>query len=117
MLQNVAHSAFILYLCDMSRKEKLFKRLLALPKNLTYDELVSLLAAFEFYEAKTGKTSGSAVRFKNEKFPHEPIIFHRPHPQNTMKEYVLKSVVACLIRCSLIGDENENTERAEGTEN
>jgi hypothetical protein len=101
----------------MSRKDKLLKRLLTLPKDFTYDELVSLLAAFEFYEAKTGKTSGSLIRFKNDSFLQEPVIFHKPHPQNMMKLYVLKSVIACLTRCKLIEDENENeTESTEGAE-
>jgi hypothetical protein len=99
----------------MGRKDKLLKRLLTFPKDFTYDELVSLLATFEFYEAKTGKTSGSAVRFKNDSFPQEPVIFHKPHPQNIMKLYVLKSIIACLTRCNLIEYENE-TESTEGAE-
>ncbi|MDR2910489.1 MAG: type II toxin-antitoxin system HicA family toxin [Bacteroidales bacterium] len=100
----------------MSRKEKLLKRLLALPKDFTYDELVSLLTMFNFYEAKTGKTSGSAVRFKNDGLPYEPIIFHKPHPQNIIKPYVLKSVIACLTRCNLIESESENGNKTEETD-
>ena len=95
----------------MSRKNKLLKRLLLLPNDFTFDEVVSILASFNFFEVKTGKTSGSAVRFKNDNFPFEPIIFHKPHPQNIVKIYVLKSIVGCLMRCSLIENENENTER------
>jgi hypothetical protein len=99
----------------MSKKDKLLKRLLTLSKDFTYNELVTLLAAFEFYETKTGKTSGSVVRFKNDNYPQEPVIFHKPHPQNSMKLYVLKSVITCLTRCNLIENENE-TENTEGTE-
>jgi len=93
----------------MSRKDKLLKRLLLLPKDFTFDEVVAVLASFDFFEVKTGKTSGSAVRFKNVSFPYEPIIFHKPHPQNIVKVYVLKSIIASLIRCNLIKNENEST--------
>jgi len=94
----------------MSRKEKLLKRLLLSPKDFSFDEVVAVLASFGFFEVKTGKTSGSAVRFKNEDFPHEPIIFHKPHPQNIVKVYVLKSIISCLIRCNLIKNESTGTE-------
>ena len=97
----------------MSRKDKLIKRLLSLPKDFTFDDVVTLLASFNFFEIKTGKTSGSAVRFKNNVFPHEPIIFHKPHPQNIIKIYVLKSIIECLMRCNLLKNENENTEGTE----
>jgi len=93
----------------MSKRDKLLKRLLLLPKDFTFDEVISVLALFGFFEVKTGKTSGSAVRFKNDDFPYEPIIFHKPHPQNIVKIYVLKSIVACLTRCNLIKNENERT--------
>ena len=93
----------------MSKKDKLLKRLLLLPKDFTFDEVISVLASFSFFEVKAGKTSGSAVRFKNDDFPHEPIIFHKPHPQNIVKIYVLKSIVMCLTRCNLIENKNERT--------
>ena len=86
----------------MSKKDKLLKRLLLLPKDFTYDEIVAILASYNFFEVKTGKTSGSVVRFKNDDFPYEPIIFHKPHPQNIVKVYVLKSIIDCLTRCRLI---------------
>ena len=93
----------------MSRKDKLLKRFLSLPEDFTFSEIVSLLGFFNFFEAKSGKTTGSAVRFKNKDFPNEPIIFHKPHPQNIIKIYVLKSIVSCLIRCKLINNKNERT--------
>jgi len=97
----------------MSRKDKLLKRLLILPKDFSYDEVVTILASFNFFEVKTGKTSGSAVRFKNNDFPYEPIVFHKPHPQNIVKIYVLKSILACLTRCNLLKNGNEGTEGTE----
>ena len=97
----------------MSRKDKLLKRLLSLPDDFTFNEIVSLLGFFKFFETKMGKTTGSAVRFKNEDFPNEPIIFHKPHPRPIMKIYVLKSIAACLIRCKLINNKDERTGRNE----
>ena len=93
----------------MSRKDKLLKRLLLFPKDFTFAEVVTVLATFGFYEVKVGKTSGSVVRFKNDDLPYEPIIFHKPHPHNIVKKYVLKSIVSCLMRCNLINNENEGT--------
>jgi len=43
----------------VSRKDKLKRKLLRKPKDFTYDELVSLLSYFEYYEFKKGKTDGS----------------------------------------------------------
>ncbi|MCD8031372.1 MAG: type II toxin-antitoxin system HicA family toxin [Bacteroides sp.] len=86
----------------MSRKEKLLKRFLSLPKDFTYDELVSLLNYFEFYEVKKGKTSGSAVKFVNSAFLSEPIMFHKPHPQTIIKKYILLGVKGVLENCELI---------------
>jgi len=91
----------------MGRKNKLLKRLLSLPKDFTFDEVVAVLAFFHFHEKKTGKTSGSVVKFINEKFIHEPIIFHRPHPQHIVKIYILKSIISCLLRCKLISYEEK----------
>ena len=86
----------------MGRKNKLLKRFLSLPKDFTFDEIVMALASFNFFEVKTGKTSGSVVRFKSNDFPHERIIFHKPHPRQIVKVYVLKSIIICLTRCNLI---------------
>ena len=51
----------------MSKKDKLIERLRTVPKDFTYEELVSLLKYFGFEEVKSGKTSGSAVKLKNYK--------------------------------------------------
>lgn len=85
----------------MSRQEKLLKRFLNQPKNFTFDETVSLLRMFGFYEVKTGKTSGSRVRFRNDILQKE-FRTHRPHPQNIMKQYQLNDIKTLLIDCKLI---------------
>lgn len=91
----------------MSRKEKLLKRFLSLPKDFTFDELVRLLNDFNFYEIKTGKTSGSRVRFMNDDYPLNIIKFHKPHPDSLIKSYVLESIKSNLEECNLIAKEKD----------
>lgn len=85
----------------MSRQEKLLKRFLSQPKDFTFDETVSLLKIFEFYEVKTGKTSGSRVRFRNETLQTE-FRMHKPHPQKIVKQYQLNDIKILLQECKLI---------------
>ena len=94
----------------MSRKEKLLKRFLDLPKDFTYNEMLKLLSDFGFHPVKTGKTGGSRVRFLNENFPKYPVKFHKPHPDNILKPYILEIIKQNLIECELIketSDENK----------
>ena len=74
----------------MSKKEKLFAGFLSMPSVFLYDEMVTLLGYFGFYEVKKGKTSGSRVKFENEE--GVPIILHKPHPSGMMKKYQMKQV-------------------------
>jgi len=86
----------------MGRKEKLLLRFLSQPKDFTFAELVKLLNSFDFYEVCTGKTSGSRVRFKNENHPMNIIKFHKPHPENIIKPYVLDIIKSILNECELL---------------
>ncbi len=79
----------------MGKKEKAIRRLLSRPKDFTYSELVSLLAYFSYEEDTGGKTSGSAVRFYNEKTGHI-IRVHKPHPEPEMKPYAIKQMISDL---------------------
>jgi hypothetical protein len=90
----------------MSRKDKLLSRFLSYPKDFTYDEAVKLLSSFSFYEVKTGKTSGSAIRFESDEHPAVRIRFHKPHPGNILKPYVLDILKTGLDECNLLTDEN-----------
>ena len=74
----------------MNRKEKLIARFLSMPSDFHYDEVVRLLGYFDFKEVKTGKTSGSRVKFINPE--GAPIMLHKPHPSGTMKQYQLKQI-------------------------
>lgn len=85
----------------MSKKEKLIKRILTLPKDFTYAELMSLLQQLGFEESNKGKTSGSRVRFYH---PMRGIQYlaHKPHPSNMIKEKALKDIVIFLQANNLI---------------
>jgi hypothetical protein len=74
----------------MSKKEKLIARFITLPSDFHYDELVKLLGYFDFEEVRKGKTSGSRVKFMNQK--GVPIMLHKPHPTGIMKHYQLKQI-------------------------
>ncbi len=83
----------------MSKKEKLVARLLLKPKNFTFDEMVSLLAYFGF-KLKQSKT-GSGVKFFKDT-SNEVINFHKPHPNGTLKKYILDQVIEKLKKENLI---------------
>jgi HicA toxin of bacterial toxin-antitoxin, len=87
----------------MSRTEKLVRRLLSIPKDFTWEELVKLLAQFGYIELKKGKTGGSRRKFADEK--KNIIILHKPHPGNILKEYAIKQVIDQLIEKGYIKDE------------
>lgn len=61
-----------------------------MPSGFHYDEMVKLLGYFGFTEVKTGKTSGSRVKFENKE--GIPIMLHKPHSTGIMKKYQMKQV-------------------------
>ena len=84
----------------MSRKEKLIKRLLARPKDFSWDELLSLLAVLGFEEVAPGKTGGSRRRFIHQN--GVVLALHKPHPQNILKRYQVDQVIELLTGESLL---------------
>ena len=84
----------------MSKKDKLIKKLKSIPKDFTYDEMVTLLELLGYVENNKGKTSGSAVVFIKNK--RNIIAFHKPHPSKEIKIYVIKQVIAKLTEEGLI---------------
>lgn len=74
----------------MSKNEKLIARFLEMPSDFHFNEMVKLIGYFGFFEVKTGKTSGSRVRFENQ--DGVPIFLHKPHPSGIMKNYQLKQI-------------------------
>ena len=75
----------------MSKRQKLIERFLVIPNDFTYDELVQVLKLFGYMEDKSGKTSGSAVRFIREN-SFSQICFHKPHPQKIIKRCILQYI-------------------------
>lgn len=80
----------------MGTKEKLLERIKRLPKDFTFDEVVTLLSCFGYTLENKGKTSGSKVMFINEQ--NHKILLHKPHPGNIIKEYALRKVVDTLYK-------------------
>lgn len=78
----------------MSKKDKLIARLLAEPKDFTFEELSTLLGYFNYQKANLGKTSGSRVAFTNEDGDY--IRLHKPHPRNILKPYQVEDIIAAL---------------------
>jgi hypothetical protein len=76
----------------MSKEEKLLVRLLAQPKDFTYDELRKVLKHLGYSESQSGKTSGSRVAFINESTKHI-IRLHKPHPNNELKQYQIEQII------------------------
>lgn len=99
-LKNSCKNINIQYTISMTKVDKLLKKFISKPKDFTYEELVQILKRFGYIELKTGKTSGSAVKFKNDS--DNIIMFHKPHPGNIIKSYVIDKIIEKLERNGLI---------------
>ncbi len=75
----------------MSKLEKLIARFLAKPKDLTWDELVSILGYYGYVEIPTGKTGGSRRKFCDT--DQVIISLHKPHPRSIVKTYVIAQIL------------------------
>ena len=68
----------------MNKKEKLIKRFKTLPRDFTFEEVVSLFQGYGFELANKGATSGSRIKFYNAD-DQNAYIMHKPHPSNIIK--------------------------------
>lgn len=75
----------------MGTKEKLRERFLKMPSDFTFDEMQRLLEGYGYERGNKGKTSGSRLIFKNG--DKRPIMLHKSHPGNIVKEYAMKQVL------------------------
>lgn len=75
----------------MGKKEKLLARLKQRPKDFTWDELINLLNMLGYTQIKTGKSGGSRRRFIHPAAP--TITLHKPHPDLSVKRYVLDDIL------------------------
>jgi predicted RNA binding protein YcfA (HicA-like mRNA interferase family) len=78
----------------MSKTEKLLQRLLSVPRDFTWEELIKLLGLFGFEEVKKGKTGGSRRKFADKN--KNVIALHKPHPGNIVKEYAIRQIITQL---------------------
>lgn len=84
----------------MGTKEILRERFLKLPSDFTFDEMQRLLEGYGYVRSDKGRTSGSRLIFKNA--DKRPIMLHKPHPGNIVKEYAMKQVLNELREAGLI---------------
>lgn len=83
----------------MTKKDKLIKRFLLIPKDFTFEELISLLKHLGFEMNNKGKTSGSRVEFVNQNLS---FFAHKPHPSNIVKTYVLRQLRDFLVENKIL---------------
>lgn len=62
-----------------------------MPSDFTFDELDRLLTSVGYEKSNKGKTSGSRIIYKDTE--GHPIMIHRPHPGNIIKEYAMKQIL------------------------
>ncbi|MCL2499565.1 MAG: type II toxin-antitoxin system HicA family toxin [Defluviitaleaceae bacterium] len=77
----------------MSKKDKLIKRLKSHPKDMTFDELETLLLSLGFILHGKGKTSGSRFMFE---LGHISFTIHKPHPRKELAHYQIRDVLDVL---------------------
>lgn len=76
----------------MSKNDKLLARLLAMPADFTWDELLRLLRQLGYAEQAAGKTGGSRRAFVKAE-TGVIIRLHKPHPGNVLKQYQLRQLI------------------------
>ena len=74
----------------MGKKEKLIERFKTFPKDFTWEEIKSMLISMGYTLRNKGKTSGSRVMYVC--VGRKPLLLHKPHPGNIVKEYALKQL-------------------------
>lgn len=79
----------------MGKKERLKERLLSMPKDFEHREMDTLLKQCGCVPDNRGKTSGSAIQYIHEETGNV-FIYHRPHPGNIIKPYLMKRVIRFL---------------------
>lgn len=85
----------------MNKKDKLIKRFRTLPRDFTFDEVVSLFQCYGFELINKGATSGSRVKFYNA-VDQNAYIMHKPHPSNIIKGYVMRDILNYLLKNNYI---------------
>lgn len=84
----------------MSHKEKLIQKLKSRPKDMTFEEVESLLKYLTYSRSDKGRTSGSRVMFVSDQYA--PILLHKPHPRKELLAYQVKQLIEILEQEGLI---------------
>ena len=84
----------------MGQKEKRIRKLKSVPRDMTFDEVETLLRYLTYLRSNKGKTSGSRVMFTSD--AHPPILLHKPHPRKELLEYQVKQLIEILEQEGLI---------------
>lgn len=84
----------------MGQKEKLIQKLKSKPKDMTFEEVETLLKYLAYTRSDKGRTSGSRVMFTSTE--HAPILLHKPHPRKDLLAYQVKQLVDILEQEGLI---------------
>jgi predicted RNA binding protein YcfA (HicA-like mRNA interferase family) len=72
--------------------EKLIAKLKSNPKDFKWKELKKILAHYGYLEIKRkGKSGGSRRKYINDR--KDVISLHEPHPEKTIKPYVVKQII------------------------
>lgn len=74
----------------MGKKDALVKRFLTMPKDFEQREMDALMSQCGCVRNNRGRTSGSAIQYVHQK-TQRVFAYHRPHPGNIIKPYVLKA--------------------------
>jgi predicted RNA binding protein YcfA (HicA-like mRNA interferase family) len=82
----------------VSKHSKLLIRLLSIPADFTWDELLSVVGKLGFQE-KSDK-GGSYRTFVDSE--GRKIFLHEPHPSNILKKYAIRKVVDALNEYGLL---------------
>ncbi len=85
---------------ELSQKDKLIAKLKSKSRNFTFDDAEILLKHWRYVCLNKGKTSGSRVLFKSDKYA--PIMLHKPHPRKELLEYQIKQLIEILEQEGLI---------------
>ena len=84
----------------MSAIGKLIQELKTRPGAFDWRDMRRVLLSVGYTAKTSGKTSGSRIRFTHP--TAAPIVLHKPHPGNEMKQYAINLVVDMLEREELI---------------
>ncbi len=74
----------------MGKKDALTARLSSMPKDFEQREMDTLMSQCGCVKNNRGKTSGSAIQYVHQA-TQRVFTYHRPHPGNIIKPYILKS--------------------------